>query len=266
MLFSQQGQAPSALQGQPCRHRRRRDRCRRRRAAARLAAPASAAPASTWDAVAQCESSGNWSINTGNGYYGGLQFSQSTWAAYGGTAYAAARRPGHQGPADRRSPRSCSRRRARAPGPAPGRSGPTNDGVDPGVNLSGAYGSRQLHCGSGSHLRQETHRNEQAASRSQARKAPARKQPRRKKFKKGDGEYKVKAGDTLASIAKAHHVRAAGQALPAEQGHRAGRRPDLPRSAAAPELIAVPERPGPERFPPDAPDRGLSQSSSVTCK
>jgi LysM repeat protein len=41
-----------------------------------------------WDAVAQCESSGNWSINTGNGYYGGLQFTQQTWAAAGGLAYA----------------------------------------------------------------------------------------------------------------------------------------------------------------------------------
>ncbi|MET8704458.1 transglycosylase family protein [Kitasatospora sp. NPDC004723] len=49
---------------------------------------ASAAPASTWDAVAQCESGGNWSINTGNGFYGGLQFTSSTWKAYGGTAYA----------------------------------------------------------------------------------------------------------------------------------------------------------------------------------
>ena len=54
-----------------------------------LALPASAASASTWDSVAQCESSGNWSINTGNGYYGGLQFSQSTWAASGGLQYAA---------------------------------------------------------------------------------------------------------------------------------------------------------------------------------
>ena len=41
-----------------------------------------------WDAVAQCESGGNWSINTGNGYYGGLQFSAQTWAGFGGTAYA----------------------------------------------------------------------------------------------------------------------------------------------------------------------------------
>jgi hypothetical protein len=41
-----------------------------------------------WDAIAQCESGGNWSINTGNGYYGGLQFSHSTWIAYGGGRYA----------------------------------------------------------------------------------------------------------------------------------------------------------------------------------
>ncbi len=40
---------------------------------------------SVWDQLAQCESGGNWAINTGNGYYGGLQFSLSTWRAYGGT-------------------------------------------------------------------------------------------------------------------------------------------------------------------------------------
>ena len=43
---------------------------------------------SVWDALAQCESGGNWSINTGNGYYGGLQFSYDTWHASGGGAYA----------------------------------------------------------------------------------------------------------------------------------------------------------------------------------
>lgn len=37
-----------------------------------------------WDAIAQCESGGNWAINTGNGYYGGLQFSPSTWSSNGG--------------------------------------------------------------------------------------------------------------------------------------------------------------------------------------
>lgn len=49
---------------------------------------AGVAQADQWDNVAQCESSGDWSINTGNGYYGGLQFSQSTWEAYGGLSYA----------------------------------------------------------------------------------------------------------------------------------------------------------------------------------
>ncbi|MGW2253904.1 transglycosylase family protein [Kitasatospora sp. NPDC001660] len=52
------------------------------------ATSASAAPTTAWDTVAQCESGGNWSISTGNGFYGGLQFTSGTWAAYGGTAYA----------------------------------------------------------------------------------------------------------------------------------------------------------------------------------
>ncbi|QGK68563.1 LysM peptidoglycan-binding domain-containing protein [Allosaccharopolyspora coralli] len=51
-----------------------------------VAAPANAAD---WDELAQCESSGNWSANTGNGFSGGLQFTPSTWAAFGGTQYAA---------------------------------------------------------------------------------------------------------------------------------------------------------------------------------
>ncbi|WP_055492618.1 transglycosylase family protein [Streptomyces sp. TP-A0356] len=49
---------------------------------------AAAADGGVWDRIAQCESGGNWHINTGNGYYGGLQFSAGTWRAYGGTAYA----------------------------------------------------------------------------------------------------------------------------------------------------------------------------------
>ncbi|MGW0785387.1 peptidoglycan DD-metalloendopeptidase family protein [Streptomyces sp. NPDC002913] len=53
------------------------------------AASAGAASTDVWEKVAACESTGNWHINTGNGYYGGLQFTGSTWAAYGGTAYAA---------------------------------------------------------------------------------------------------------------------------------------------------------------------------------
>ncbi len=53
-----------------------------------LAGHAAAAPDSEWDRVAACESGGNWGINTGNGYHGGLQFSQGTWAAHGGGEFA----------------------------------------------------------------------------------------------------------------------------------------------------------------------------------
>src|ERR1700747_2383018 len=53
-----------------------------------LAGHASAATHEQWDAVAGCESGGNWAINTGNGYHGGLQFSQGTWAAHGGGEFA----------------------------------------------------------------------------------------------------------------------------------------------------------------------------------
>jgi hypothetical protein len=41
-----------------------------------------------WDRLAQCESTSNWSANTGNGFFGGLQFTRSTWLAYGGAVYA----------------------------------------------------------------------------------------------------------------------------------------------------------------------------------
>ena len=66
-----------ALYRQHVRHVSRRSHARR----ARLLVAA-------WAGVAACESGGDWAADTGNGYYGGLQFDESTWAAYGGTAYA----------------------------------------------------------------------------------------------------------------------------------------------------------------------------------
>ena len=57
----------------------------------RLAAPAAAPSGSygyPWDQLVRCEATGRWNANTGNGYYGGLQFNQSTWLSYGGGAYA----------------------------------------------------------------------------------------------------------------------------------------------------------------------------------
>ena len=53
-----------------------------------VAAPSHAVKAHTWQRLAMCESSGRWHINTGNGYYGGLQISPSTWRANGGRRFA----------------------------------------------------------------------------------------------------------------------------------------------------------------------------------
>ncbi|WP_368397061.1 transglycosylase family protein [Streptomyces sclerotialus] len=55
---------------------------------ATTASEARAADGGVWDRIAACESGGKWNINTGNGYYGGLQFSASTWREFGGHAYA----------------------------------------------------------------------------------------------------------------------------------------------------------------------------------
>ncbi|GAA3978683.1 LysM peptidoglycan-binding domain-containing protein [Streptomyces sp. NBC_01352] len=169
------------------------------------AGSASAATASEWDAVAQCESGGNWSINTGNGYYGGLQFSASTWAAYGGTQYAA-----------QANQASKAQQIAVAEKVLAGQ----GKGAWPncGVNLSNsAYNgsadtSSNTSSGSGSSdssSSESSRSTEQPASRSADR--PAAKKtvttPTGKKVKKGDGEYKVVSGDTLSSIAEEHDVK-----------------------------------------------------------
>ncbi|NLV54681.1 MAG: transglycosylase family protein [Acidimicrobiales bacterium] len=73
-------EAEAARQEQEAAERRAAEEEAARREAAAPAVPSG----SVWDSLAQCESGGNWSINTGNGYYGGLQFSLSTWHAMGG--------------------------------------------------------------------------------------------------------------------------------------------------------------------------------------
>jgi nucleoid-associated protein YgaU len=159
---------------------------------------ASAATASEWDAVAQCESGGNWSINTGNGYYGGLQFSASTWAAYGGTQYAST--------ADQAS-------KAQQIQIAEKVLAGQGKGAWPhcGTGLSSAaYTGGGDSSGSSSTPSTTTPREtEQQSSRSTER--PATKKtvttPTGKKVKKGDGEYKVVKGDTLSSIAEEHDVK-----------------------------------------------------------
>ncbi|GHB12812.1 MULTISPECIES: LysM peptidoglycan-binding domain-containing protein [Streptomyces] len=171
---------------------------------------ASAASVATWDAVAQCESGGNWSINTGNGYYGGLQFSQSSWAAAGGTQYAA-----RADLASKAQQIATAEKLLDLQGPGAwacaGAGGLTNDGVDPGVDTGSAKSEAEPKAA------QPERKAEQPASRSETRTAPKAEKtvttPTGDKVKKGDGEYKVKAGDTLSTIAGAKDVKGGWQKL-----------------------------------------------------
>jgi LysM repeat protein len=159
---------------------------------------ASAATAAQWDAVAQCESGGNWHINTGNGFYGGLQFTNSTWAAYGGTAYAS-----------RADLATKDQQIAVAEKVLAGQ----GKGAWPvcGKGLTGAPYNGAAASSSKNTTEKSTTKSSASQRASRSAERPAAQKtvttPTGKKVKKGDGEYKVVTGDTLSGIAASHHVQ-----------------------------------------------------------
>ncbi|GLX54276.1 transglycosylase [Streptomyces hygroscopicus subsp. hygroscopicus] len=170
---------------------------------------ASAATASQWDAVAQCESGGNWAINTGNGYYGGLQFSASTWAAYGGTAYAST-----ADKATKSQQITIAEKVLAAQGkgawPVCG-TGLTSTPYGGSASTTTTSNSTATRSADQRAATRSTERTTPAPSRSASASAGSSASktvttPTGKKVKKGDGEYKVVKGDTLSSIAVEHHV------------------------------------------------------------
>jgi nucleoid-associated protein YgaU len=182
-----------------------------------------AAPASTWDRVAACESGGNWSANTGNGYYGGLQFSAHTWAAYGGTRYAsradlAGRSQqiavaeavlANQGPG---AWPVCSVRAGLRPGGAPARPAPapaprhTAPAWHPSTSTAGAH----------------------PRARTPGRAAPAQGPAQRHTHAHAPGGwYTVRSGDTLSGIAVRFSVHGGWKALYEANRKVVGPRPDL---------------------------------------
>jgi nucleoid-associated protein YgaU len=168
------------------------------------AQPASAAGVN-WDAIAQCESSGNWSINTGNGYYGGLQFSASTWKAYGGKKYAS---NAHR--ASRTEQIAVAEKVLRGQGigawPTCGkRAGSTKQYK--AKHTSGASEQRKATKASKSHVKKRT----TAKVRTDARR------------------YVVKSGDTLAKIAAKQSVAGGWRALYRANRTVIGGNPDVIR-------------------------------------
>ncbi|SBT45921.1 LysM peptidoglycan-binding domain-containing protein [Micromonospora narathiwatensis] len=159
------------------------------------AAPASASSVN-WDAVAQCESGGNWHINTGNGYYGGLQFSKGTWNGYGGQRYA-------------------SRADLATRGEQIAVAEKVLDGQGIGAwPVCGRKGGSTKHYSSTSESAdhrspkkaksERASRHEQSTSRGHRRTAPST---------GGTGSYVVKRGDTLSEIAEARDITGGWHAL-----------------------------------------------------
>ncbi|MGW7461540.1 transglycosylase family protein [Streptomyces sp. NPDC054797] len=173
------------------------------------AGTASAATASEWDKVAQCEAGGNWAINTGNGYYGGLQFSSSTWAAYGGKAYAA-----------QANQASKSQQIAIAEKVLKGQ----GKGAWPhcGVGLSNSS-----YTGGGSTETPKTVKPKADSKKTEQKAAPKKDTTKRAEApttrseraeapaapKTGTGSYEVKSGDTLGTIADANGVQGGWEKL-----------------------------------------------------
>ncbi|MEH0824110.1 MULTISPECIES: transglycosylase family protein [unclassified Micromonospora] len=154
------------------------------------ASPASAASVN-WDAIAQCESGGNWHINTGNGYYGGLQFSQSTWSGYGGKKYASRADLASRGEQIAIAEKVLDGQGIGA-WPTCGKKGGSTKSYA-GSSEKSQKSQKSERRATRATTKERSSRGEQPSSRSQRRSAPA-----------GTGKvHVVKPGDTLSKIADA---------------------------------------------------------------
>ncbi|MFD5073724.1 transglycosylase family protein [Streptomyces sp. NPDC058371] len=165
---------------------------------------ADAADVDTWNKVAACESTDNWSINTGNGYYGGLQFSQSTWEAYGGGRYA---QRADLATKDQQIAIAEKVLKGQGPGAWPEcsvRAGLTRGGDTPDLHTSG----------SSTPAKKRTVRDVQPQTTPQSQAGTAE-------------MYTVLHGDTLSGIADSRHVRGGWQELYAANRTTVGSDPDL---------------------------------------
>ena len=148
---------------------------------------ASAAPQQTWDKVAQCEGSGNWKTNTGNGFQGGLQFTPSTWKAYGGTQYAP-----NANQASREQQIAVAERVLQAQGPnawpvCSKKAGLTKGGGLDNQNVSASISKKGVSVSVGKKSDKSEHKSQKKSE------APKQEAPHK-------GSYKVQQGDTLAEI------------------------------------------------------------------
>ncbi|WP_432119576.1 peptidoglycan DD-metalloendopeptidase family protein [Streptomyces sp. bgisy032] len=176
-----------------------------------------AADVGTWNKVAACESSNDWDINSGNGFYGGLQFTQSTWEAYGGRAYAAR---ADLATKDQQIAVAEKVLDGQGPGAWPVcsvRAGLTRGGAEPDIRPA-----------SGS-TRQETGKGAERDARKKARTSVEDVRPQSTpQSRAGKAEmYTVVRGDTLSGIASDQDVRGGWRGLYTANRSTIGADPDL---------------------------------------
>jgi murein DD-endopeptidase MepM/ murein hydrolase activator NlpD len=175
---------------------------------------AHAADAGTWDKVAACESSNDWNINTGNGYYGGLQFSQSTWEAFGGTAYAPRADLATKGQQIAVAEKVLD---GQGPGAWPvcsQEAGLTRDGGSPANRTDGGSSGTRTDGGTSTRTSRTSVADVQPQTTPQSRAGKAE-------------MYTVVRGDTLSAIAEDQRVKGGWQGLFAANRTTIGADPDL---------------------------------------
>ncbi|MFB7333861.1 transglycosylase family protein [Streptomyces adustus] len=187
------------------------------------AGTAQAADVDTWNKVAACESSGNWAVNTGNGYFGGLQFTRSTWEAYGGTAYA---RRADLATRDQQIAVAERVLKGQGPGAWPVcsvRAGLARGGDTPDIHPAGTTSTRTA-----AHSARDA-RSSAGSTRTAAHTSVPDVQPQTTpQSRAGTAEmYTVVRGDTLSGIAEEQQVRGGWQRLYSANRATVGADPDL---------------------------------------
>ncbi len=171
-----------------------------------VAAPANAEPprGKVWNRVAECESGKNWDINTGNGFYGGLQFSDSTWDSHGGEKYAS-----RADKATRAEQIEVARRVLKSQGPG---AWPVCGGRAGLTKANGDATSAKLPRVAANPDTEKTAAGSYEAKHRSTAKASSKSASHKAKHAK-HGTYTVRSGDTLAKIAKKKHVAGGWKAL-----------------------------------------------------
>lgn len=167
-----------------------------------LASTPKANAADVWDKVAKCESSGNWSINTGNGFYGGLQFTKQTWKGFGGGKYASTANK-----ASKAEQIAIARRVLAVQGP----------GAWPvcsrKAGLTKSNGGADRNAMPGKAAPKKSTPKKKAPKKAAPKKSTPKKSAPKKAAPKSSKTVTLRSGDTMSKLARKYNVRGGWKAL-----------------------------------------------------